>query len=250
MKLEIFTICFDAMPFIGWHLPVLNQLNLDWRWTIAEGAAMNVKDTSWCRPQSPRLSTDGTTAYLNDLKWHPRIRVIQRPQWNGKVEMCNACLEHINEPCVLMQMDADELWSKQGFGHVFNSLQYHEWDALRVRCRYFVGPDLIITSNNTYGNKGTEWMRAWSFEPGMRFLTHEPPVLSKPPRRILADPVFRFEHYAYTTERQVKFRESFYGYKNAVAHWKRLQANTNFPARLRAFLPWVNDNAVVDRLFK
>ena len=242
MKLVLFTIVLDGMPYIGWHLPVLNQLkDVDWRWIIAEGAAMNYYDTGWCKSQSPRLSWDGTTEYLNSIRRHPRVTVLQQQQWNGKTEQCNACLEQIKEPCILLQVDCDELWTAQQLRGLLELFQ-RPWNSARFFCQYRVGPNLIVTSENTYGNKTGEWHRAWRYTPGMRFERHEPPVMNGiaercATREFTRDMGLVFDHWAYALEAQVKFKEFFYGYTGAVQHCKRLQAHNNFPTKLNNFLP-------------
>ena len=255
-KLCIMTICLDSMPYITWHLPVFNRLTIPWRWIVAEGAAMNVKDTAWCRPQTPRLSNDGTTEYLNSLKGHPRITVLQRPSWDGKVEQCNACLALIKEPCLLLQVDSDELWTAEQLETLvsfFNA--YEQIKSARFLCRYFLGVNVHITSRNGYGNHPGEWLRAWRFEPGMKFLKHEPPVLAGcegpcATREQTAEVGLVFDHWAYVFEKQVAYKEQFYGYKDAVKHWRRLQENKIWPVKnLQSFLPWVGPGVTADRLF-
>ncbi len=59
-----------------------------------------------------------------------------------------------------------------------------------------------------------------------------------------------FDHYAYVYESQVRFKQRYYGYADAVDHWRKLQAHTDFPCKLKDFLPWVTDNAIVDTLIK
>ncbi|HEY0455673.1 MAG TPA: methyltransferase domain-containing protein, partial [Verrucomicrobiae bacterium] len=54
-----------------------------------------------------------------------------------------------------------------------------------------------------------------------------------------------FQHYAYATEAQLQFKEQYYGYPNAVAEWKKLQA-AKLPARLSDHLTWVKDGAMVN----
>lgn len=263
MKLAIFTICLDAMPMITWHLPVFNtlgDLNVDWHWYIAEGAAMNVKDTAWCKPQSPRLSMDSTTAYLNAISRHPRITVLQRQSWNGKVEMCNACLEQIKavEPHVLLEVDADELWTADAIHKLTTCLsETPNYNCARFFCRFFVGPNIVSMHENSYGNNPGEWLRAWIWAPGARFIKHEPPVLAGVndgnehclKREVTDGMGLRFEHYAYAFRQQVAYKEKFYGYTDAVKHWERLQANTTWPVkRLKDFLPWVDERADADIL--
>jgi hypothetical protein len=258
MKLHIVTICLDGMPQIRWHLPVLDQLKIPWQWHIAEGAAANVKDTAWCKAQQPRLSRDGTTEYLNALSGHPRVRLYRKQMWDGKVSMFNTMLSNIKEPCVLLQMDSDELWTAtqlEKLVELFGNPSLSARNCAYFYCRYYIGPNIVITSENTYGNKLGEWMRAWHFTPGMKFKTHEPPIMEN----FNAKPFLRemtmghglvFQHFAYCFPEQVAFKELFYGYKDAVSHWRRLQANTKWPVKLKTFLPWVKDDATADLLWK
>lgn len=262
MKLHIFTIVLDGMPFITWHLPTFNRLVCDWHWTIAEGAAMNVKDTAWCKPQEPRLSRDGTSEYLATLRKHPRVTVIQKQSCDGKVEMCNACLPsalggtlEYKQDCVLMQIDCDELWTEWQLSRIFAVFEMEpNLGAMQFYCRYFVGQNIIITSEDTYGNKRGEWMRAWRWRPGCRFLKHEPPFLDQVtgltmPREQSRFKGLDFEHYAYVLPSQVAFKENYYGYAHAGEHWQRLQQNRTWPTPLRKWLPWVQDDAIADRLW-
>lgn len=256
MKLEIFSIVLDGFPFITWHLPVFNRLTIPWHWTIAEGAAMNHHDTSWCKPQAARLSSDGTTEYLNEIKRHPNVTVIQKTSWDGKREMCNACLSRITVPSILLQLDADELWEPGQLEALLLFFKaYPEINQARFFCRYFVGQNIITTSENAYGNNPGEWLRAWRYYPGQKFSRHEPPVLNGLPEKSATREQTRecglvFNHYAYAFEKQLTFKEKFYGYTDAVKHWRRLQTNTVWPVKLKDFLPWVDDRATADLLHK
>jgi hypothetical protein len=99
----------------------------------------------------------------------------------------------------------------------------------------------------------------------MRWISHEPPSLGVPspsdPRQMVDAVRIRpfspvemereklvFQHYAYVTEEQLRFKEQYYGYKDITAQWKSLQVNTQFPAPLKKFLdwPWVNEKALVE----
>jgi hypothetical protein len=57
-----------------------------------------------------------------------------------------------------------------------------------------------------------------------------------------------FQHFAYVLPKQLAFKESYYGYRGALLHWKKLQQHRSFPAKLKDFLPWVNDETVVGRV--
>lgn len=263
MKLCIFTIVLDGFPFLPMQLNVLNQLTCDWQWTIIEGAAANVNCTSWCKKQAPRFSEDGSHQFIMSLWNHPRIRVIGNRFWSGgKVEMCNAALGSIKEPCALLQMDADELWTPDRLDCLPRIFDDERILAARFVCRYLMGPNLVTQGINCYGNNAGEWLRLWKYAPGMRFRTHEPPVLvgrnGDPTsnhrikeRHETAAMGLRFDHWAYVFESQVAYKESFYGYANATEHWRSLQKYTGpFPVQLKRFLPWVDSFAQVVPLFQ
>lgn len=260
MKLEILTIVLDGFPFLQMQLATFNRLECDWTWNIVHGAAANTGSTSWCKPQEARLSTDGSSEFLNSLRLHPRVRLYQSQWWpGGKDQMCNAPLDSIKEPCVLLEIDVDELWTAKQIDKIVWCLDDgappHSNHAMLFKCRYFVGPNIVTVGMDCYGNNPGEWARAWLFEPGQRFLRHEPPILSgdRPgviPRDVTAAAELVFDHWAYVFPHQVAYKEQFYGYPNALAHWRRLQHNTKWPCRLKDFLPWVDDRAKADLLFK
>lgn len=253
LPLAIFTLALDAAEFLPRQFEIFEKLNLKYHWYIAEGVAAPVRDTAWCKPIPPRLSRDGTSEILTHWLNNPRITVFRRQLWNGKTEMCNHCIMHIKEPCVLLQVDADEFWTPAQIEKMVELYETGQYDRMRFFCRYFVGENIITTSENSYGNNPGEWSRSWLFDPKMRFATHEPPNLRGCGKREMTRDETRaqglvFDHWAYRFEHQVRFKETYYGYKDAAAHWRRLQANTVWPCRLRDFLPWVDDKATADKI--
>lgn len=258
MKVVFFTLVLDGMPWITHHLPMMERLTIPWEWHIVEGAAQPVHCTSWCKPLRPRLSQDGTTEYLDSIARHPCVRVEQRRSWNGKLEMVNFVTTRLKDPCLLWELDADEIWlaaqietARDGFKSC------PDLQAASFYCRYFLGPNILITSRDAYGNKaGTEWRRAWRFEPGRHFVTHEPPELAGVDeactlsKQAAEGKGLVFDHYAYATRAQVRFKQDYYGYRGAVAGWERLQANGDWPVKVRQFLPWVDDDATADLIHK
>lgn len=260
--LNILTIVLDGMPFITWHLPVFNKLTVPWRWYVVEGVAMPNHCSAWCKGTQPRLSRDGTTQYLESLANHPRIRLYQKEAWDGKIEMVNAPLPNM-EDGVLVEIDCDEVWTAQQLDELHSML----FSLNKVRadfwCRFFVGPNLITTGRDCYANNPKwEWRRAWTFRKDARFEAHCPPFMFRshePPDAtnsewsvITQDQTERrglvFDHYAYVNEAQLRFKEEYYGYTDAVKHWRRLQANKVWPARLGDFFPWVKDQTTVTTL--
>lgn len=255
MNLHVITLVLDGEPFIERHLPIFEKLSCKWTWHIVHGAAANTGSTSWCRPQEPRLSRDGTSEYVNSIVKHPNVKIYQRQLWlGGKDEMANAPLKNITEPCVLLQVDVDEFYTPEQIDKIVQTFEERP-DIYRMYfwCRYFLGPDIVSTSQNGYGNNLGEWLRAFRFEPGMKFDKHEPPVLGNNSKGLsLGRDATRslglvFDHCAWQLEKQVAFKEKFYGYQNARLYWRRLQENKTWPVKLRLFLPWVDPGATADK---
>lgn len=255
--LHIITIVLDGMPFMPMQLATFNRLSCDWVWHIVEGVADNVQCTSWCAKIPARLSRDGTTEFLHRLRGHPRVRIYQRAVWPGKVEMFNTAVATIEEDCVLMEIDADEIWQPYQLERIVEMFEHRpEIGHAMFQCRYFVGLNLITVGDDCYGNNPGEWKRAWNFRPGMRFLKHEPPVMENEGigenRYATKGYDLVFDHYAYAFPHQLKFKEEYYQYKDAYAYWRVLQTlePRKFPMPLNRFLPWVDDRVLVDTLHK
>jgi hypothetical protein len=248
------------MPWLACVFVELNRLtDYEWHWHIVEGAAMNRHDTRWIASQAPRLSGDGTGQFLDSIGHHPRVTVYRRPSWDGKREMVNAPLAAISQPGVLLQVDSDELWTADQLRRIIDLFHGDEsLGGMRFWCRYFVGPNVVTTSENGYGNFGNklEWTRAWRFRPGMTFSSHEPPVLAGNQGDFLSRDETRnyglvFDHYAWALKSQAELKRTLYGkgYETAPHGWDQLQHNRAWPVRsLKHFMPWVGD-AGADSLF-
>ncbi len=234
LPLHIVSIVWRGMPWIATHLPVLNRLSLDWHWSIVFGKADNVKCTAWCAPQ-PDMDDDGTWPYLRSIERHPRISIHSKPDlWEGKVSMFNHALSGIKEPCVLLEVDADEFYTPDQLSVISNLFYPKRLGLSTSACfyaRYFVGPNIVTVGDNCYGNNPGEFKRCFLFTPGTRFAKHEPPILvGEQPHRVIPREETRYlgivmDHYAYVYPEQVAYKEKFYGYPNALAHWQRLQAD-------------------------
>ena len=216
------------------------------------------------------LSNDGTTEYLNELtgQFPENITVYRKPSgkfWDGKLEMVNAPLENIEEECLLWQVDSDEVWTAEQIQRAHTLfVENPNKTAAFYLCNFFVGPDLIITTKNTYGNHTDyEWIRTWRYKPGDRWATHAPPRLCRKNSSgnwsdlAKINPIMHletdanglvFNHYAYVILQQLRFKEIYYGYSNAVESWKSLQATREFPVLLRDYFPWVKDGTLVNRV--
>lgn len=258
MKIKFFTIVLNGAPWIYHHLPMMKRLtNIDWEWIVVEGSAQPVKCTKWCKLLKPMLSDDGTNEYLKSISDHPRVTHIEGINWEGKVEMCQRAVDQIKEPCLLIQIDADELYESWQIVFAWEMFKANpDYNTAQLFCRYYVGNNIVITSLNNYGNRATEWKRMWRFEPGMKWASHEPPVWENftektISREQMAAKGVVFEHPAYAAEAQVKFKEVFYGYSRALFQWKKLKANQEWPVKeLRDFLPWIDKGVTADLLYK
>ena len=277
--INFLTLVLNGMEYITWHHNVFRRLPFPWHWTIVEGIALANDDCNWLamrsRGKEPghfpaefvcnNLSVDGTTKYLNAIAIHDnRISVIRNgAPWRSKKKMAQAALPA--KPCLLMQVDADELWTVEQLTAIHKMFSDKpEMDAAYFRCHFFVGPRLVVTNRETYGNRtGMDWLRAWRYEPGMTWLSHAPPLLGWPadePRKaqLFFTPEKRFtndetenarlvfQHFAYASEDSVKFKEAYYGYRDAVAGWQRLQAVKDHPVDLSKYFPWVESGCIVD----
>lgn len=254
MKLNVFTIVLDGMPFIEQHLATYSQFD-DWHWTIVEGASGRGDCTAWCAAQAPRLSVDGTHEYLKKIAAeHPEhVTHLFRPDWPSKLAMCNAAVDTFGDG-ILLQADADEIWRPAVLKKALQAfMERPDLNGIRFKCRYYVGPDIITCADNAYGNNAGEWMRMWRFRAGQRFNRHEPPILDGNKGLFMgrAEAEHRgliFDHYAWYNEAQVAYKEKFYNYPDAVRCWKRLQQNQRWPIVLKRFLPWVDNRAMAMRI--
>jgi glycosyltransferase involved in cell wall biosynthesis len=277
LPIHFFTIVLNGEPFIRYHAEVFKQLPFKWHWHIVEGVADLKHDTAWSLQLGGRItdelhrdgySKDSTTEYLDEIasQYPKNVTVYRKPKgsfWNGKREMVNEPLFNIHEECLLWQVDADELWTVE---QICTAQQMFvdnpDKTAAFYWCWYFVGENLVISTRNCYAqNPQQEWLRTWRYKPGSVWVAHEPPRLAEPLpngqwRDIASVNPFTheqteqlglvFQHFAYVTPEQLQFKEQYYGYKNAVAQWQKLQEQTQFPVLLRQYFPWVGDATQVN----
>lgn len=234
------------------HLERLQATNLDWYWTIVEGVARPTKDTAWVRGIPPRLSRDGTTEYLDSIK-DKRVKVIRAPRWENKTSMCNAAIGDFR-PGILLQADADEIWSPENHQKLHDFFENNpQYGCAKFYCNYYLGPDILATSVDGYGNRATEWLRAWRFRMGQKFTRHEPPLMTNQgdcaDREVTRAHGLTFDHFSWVLPEQVKNKCLYYGGNYTYEAWQNLQSNESWPvSELKKFLPWVGDNATADRI--
>lgn len=253
MKLSIHTIVLDGLPFIAEHLATLEATGLDWTWHISEGVALNVKDTSWCGRIEPRLSNDGTSAYLDSISRHPRVRLYRNTQWDGKTAQINAGMGSIDNDTVVVQMDCDEYWRPEQLVKMVRLFQLNpSIMSMKFWCRFLLGPNLEAITQDNWSNRSSEWHRAWRGRRGHKFTSHEAPVYYMNRGRIMERDETKkhglvFVHKAYYTEKQLAFKARYYQYPGALEQWQALQAHTQFPVPLNNFLAWVPPGVMADK---
>ncbi len=277
MPVHFFTIVLNGEPFIRYHEEMLRRLPFAWHWHVVEGVAALRHDTAWSTATGGKVtdgihnqgrSNDGTSEYLDDLasRFPGQVTLYRKPLgefWDGKREMVNAPLPNIQESCLLWQMDADELWTVDQVVEMRRRfLEQPSRHAAYYWCWYFVGPDKVISTRHNYAqNPAQEWLRTWRFQPGDHWAAHEPPTLVRPepgdeaPVNLAAlDPFTHdeteafgavFQHFAYVTEAQLGFKESYYGYPGATAQWQRLLQHQGSGFLADSFA-WVTDRTMFD----
>jgi len=278
LPVHFFTIVLNGEPFVRHHIEVFNKLPFRWHWHIIEGVADLKHDTAWSLRTGGKipkefhnngLSNDGTSEYLDWLanNFSENVTVYRKPGgvfWDGKLEMVMSPLPNITEECLLWQIDVDELWSSEQL--ITGRAMFHanpSKTSAFYTCTFFVGPWLVTANRGCYGNHtGFEWLRTWRYCPEDVWLTHEPPRLCRKNEKSEWVDVARlnpfvnaetertgliFQHFAYATESQLRFKELYYGYAGATDRWFALQTASGFPVKLSEYFPWVHDDTLVDR---
>ena len=252
--LTVFTIVLNGEPWIRRILPELQRLAIPWQWRICEGVTNPAGCTAWCRPVPDRWhergrSIDGTSAWLDEIRADPRIQVFRQAQpYEGKLHMIHTALG--TDPHeVVMQMDADELWTAPQITRIYGLLMDRPVaTAAKFFCRYFVGPRKVVRTRGGFGSRDYEWLRAWRWGEGLAFASHEPPRLNRPGPVISRDVTqslgLVFDHMAYATREQAEFKQDFYGYAGLAAAWDQLQA-TSGQVRLAEYFTFVHDATMV-----
>lgn len=251
--LTIFTIVLNGEPFISKKLEIFNKLKIPWQWRIVEGVSNPKNCTRWCKQVPDKwhknfVSIDGTHEYLQNLK-HEKVKVyFQNSPFDGKIEMIRRALEGV-ESGVVMEQDADEMWTEKQMEDVYNLLiDRTPGVAAQFFCNYYIGKKIVV-SRSCFGAYPYEWYRAWKWGEGIEFVSHEPPILNhqpiRIPRGITEEMGLVFDHFAYSTPEQIKFKEDFYGYAGLEKSWEELQ-KTHGPVRLNRYFNFVQDRAVVD----
>jgi hypothetical protein len=194
------------------------------------------------------LSVDGTTEYLDELSRHPHVTVYRvGTDWDKTylTARFQHMLNKVSVPTLAWQVDADEYWTAAQIETMESMFaEQPSKTAAWFRCRFFVGPRLMLPrSDCSPGGRIThEWRRVWVHRPGCVYTQHDPPtivdengvdVFTKNPFMHAETEAagLVFNHYAYVTEAQVRFKERRYSFCGAMDEWRRLQTS-ELPARM------------------
>ncbi len=255
MKRVAFTIILNGLHHLK-HNDYAEYLakHLD-LWIIVEGASKNQGSTAWCKEINERWhngghSVDGTVDYLRTFPYH-NVKIVYKENisdnrfgwWNNKDEMVNAAIfvfrgcEQFN-PCYLWEIDCDEQWTVEQMAEAEHMLDGQQAKTGTFLCNYYVGPDLLAKGEWGEGLK-LPYRRLWKWE-GEYFKSHEPPELEGGNGKTILLPQ-RFNHYAYYFERDVRFKDAWYGgHEGIYERWKKLQKETVFPQPISRLImgPW------------
>lgn len=249
--LTIFTIVLNGKPFIERHLAAFRQLTIPWQWRIVEGVARPTNCTAWCRDMPARwhrdyVSVDGTHEYLRSIHdtrhGSGSVEVTYRyAPWDGKVEMVNHALRNVRDGVVL-QVDSDEIWQPWQLERICEMmLPLEPATAARFACRYWVGPNKVLTSTSGWARGELEWLRAWRWGEGVEFERHEPPIVRGFDKCVTIECTqalgLTFDHFAYVTRQQIEMKQDYYGYAGLTDAWERMNA-TSGPVNVQEYFPF------------
>ncbi|MCK4498885.1 glycosyltransferase family 9 protein [Candidatus Babeliales bacterium] len=266
LPVAFFTIVFNGMPFIKYHLENFKRLNFPWHWYIIEGLSYVAGDPG-SRGHRKRgghvsaafdshLSSDGTKGYLDELSKLENVTVIRNKDiWPSKLEMVSSCLPYIKESCLLWQIDVDEFYPVPTIMRLHRMFMDNPDKTAAAPFFYsFISKNKYTVSEGTWGSH--RYARIWRYDPGCKWLSHEPPVLVASDGLDLmkvkpfgADELtdLRYYHYNYVTEDQIRFKETYYGYKGLFIAWSALQKQRG-KVKVSDYFMWegIDNEAFVD----
>lgn len=219
------------------------------RWIIIEGASDSTHCTSWCNRMEESFhknghSIDGTYEFLRDIS-HPKIDIYFKQGdglWDGKVSMLNFGLQSSKpESGYLWQIDVDEYWKREQFGHAEEILRNTNCVAACFLCDNLLTPNIVVRGSWGEGKDGN-YRRLFAYEREDIFESHEPPVLKsflkKDKIRICPPSITpRFEHLSYFYDTDVKFKSSWYkDHQYVYDNWKDIvSGKQKLPMHIKEF---------------
>lgn len=198
---------------------------------FVEGASKSTFCTSWCKSMPEKYHSNGhsvdfTLQHLKQAEsvYPDKVKVITTEGlWDGKVSMFNEAVKLIKEPCWLWQVDVDEYWKNSQLDSAETILTNLGADVGAFSCDYMLSDDVILRGN--WGESDKQgYTRLWNYQPGRKFLAHEPPVIEGSQRMVPPMLMPRFKHLAYYYEQDVKFKSEWYGdHEHVYENWKAIK---------------------------
>jgi len=172
--------------------------------------------------------------------------------------MISAPIEFLPDNVLLWEVDVDEFWSIDQIIRLnYEFGKNPERTAASFYCRFFVGPDRIADNIGMHGNNSRqEWRRVWRYRTGDTWQRHEPPSLMRTNEKGDVQDVMSlnsfsheetwcmgliFDHFAYSTEQQLQFKEDYYGYKGAKESFQKMSSNQDSEILVKEYYSWIKD---------
>lgn len=138
-------------------------------------------------------------------------------------------------------------------------------------CHYFITKKYVtITVNTPTHMNSYEWIRAWKYDVGDKFISHAPPILIHSNFKLYNNQCYAhnfteklglvFTHYSYTEDLIVRFKEEFYG--NKLFSYKNWSLINNYSvlciiyivqgilplevSQYFGFMKWIKRNVYID----
>ena len=230
-----FTIIFNGLHHLT-HNDYYNKIlnNFDY-WVVVEGASKSNGSTYWCKDISDKYqnngaSVDGTIEFLSEIKSDKLIFIKSNGFWDSKDVQVNRAIfevKKITNNCFLWEIDIDEQWELENIILSEKELFEKGGKTGKFFCEYYVGKSLIAKGDWGEG----PYNRLWDWK-GEFFATHEPPILQNG-NGLSIDLTPRFKHYSYYFEKDVIFKNDWYGgHENILNNWTNLQKEENFPVHI------------------
>ncbi len=240
-----FTIIFNGLHHLLHNDQYKKILNDCDKWVVVEGASNSNGSTKWCKQMPDEYhkngsSVDGTREFLNELA-HSESKLVYVPSngfWHSKDAQVNRAIEEVKKitnKCFLWQIDIDEQWPEGTMDQVEKEMLENNVKVGACKQICYVGKNLVPVGEWA-GDGGI--IRIWNWE-GESFERHEPPILQGTEGKItkLLTPVFH--HYNYYFEKDVKFKDAWYGgHENILERWKLINSlpKEAFPLHISALI--------------
>lgn len=229
-----FTIIYDGLHHLKHNgFTEFMLMNFDY-WVVVEGHARAGGSTSWCKNLGlPQRSQDGTHEYLMHIAAsNPKLKYFSKgTYWNSKDQMVNKAIEiikNLTTKCYLWQVDVDEQYSPCDLPKAEIALDKSGLIAGSFKFFHYLCPNIAgqLVAKGEWGDGSN--IRIWKWE-GQNFISHEPPIIED--QTEVAELPIKYHHYSYFFEKDVRFKDSYYGYPNLLRNWLKLKSYTgSFPA--------------------